>query len=101
MKRLLITAALACGLIASPALAATSTFPIEVDFTRANLDTPEGAAAEYVAIRDQVAENCKAENAGIKFLSTGIAAACTKRALEETVKNIGNDNLTRVHAENS
>lgn len=101
MKRPLIAAALALGLLATPALAATSNFPIEVEFTRANLDTAKGAAAEYKSIRDQVEDRCEAENAGIKFFSTGAIANCTKITMDATIEQIDNPNLSKVHAQNS
>jgi UrcA family protein len=58
MKRTLLAAALALSTLAAPAFAATGDFKMDVKFSRANLATAEGAAAEYARIRDQVAERC-------------------------------------------
>ncbi len=98
MYRPLIAAALAVTTLAAPALATTSTFRMEVAYTPAKLATQTGAAAEYASIREQVVERCEAELADVKY-GQGIAIrACTERTLTNTVRAIGNANLSSVHA---
>lgn len=98
MYRPLIAAALALSTLAAPAFAATSTFRMEVEYSKANLATETGAAAEYVRIRDQVAERCEAELAEVKYGQQIAIRACNERTLTNTVRAIGNANLTEVHA---
>ncbi|MFN7165258.1 MAG: UrcA family protein [Hyphomonas sp.] len=97
MYRPLIAAALAISTLAAPALAATSTFRMEVAYTKANLATSAGAATEYDSIRKQVAERCDAELADVKYGRAIAVNACNKRTLANTVRAIGNENLTQVH----
>lgn len=103
MKRPLIAAALVLTAFAAPAFAATGDFKMDVKFSRANLATVEGASAEYVKIRDQVAERCSSEhpvtgsrlNIGRKLQ----VETCTERTLAAAVRDIADPNLTAVHTE--
>lgn len=97
MYRPLIAAALAVTTLAAPALAASSTFRMEVAYTPAKLATQTGAAAEYASIREQVIERCEAELAEVKYGQQIAIRACTERTLTNTVRAIGNANLTKVH----
>ncbi len=99
MYRSLIAAALAVSTLAAPALAATDTFKMDVEFSRANLATPAGAAAEYAKIRDQVVDRCEAEHRGFGFGQSVLVRACTERTLSTAVTRIDNPILNKVHAE--
>ncbi|MEQ9504723.1 MAG: UrcA family protein [Hyphomonas sp.] len=99
MYRPLIAAALAVTTLAAPALAATDTFRMDVEFSRANLATPAGAAAEYAKIRDQVVDRCEAEHRGRGFGQDVLVHTCTERTLSTAVKRIDNPVLSKVHAE--
>jgi UrcA family protein len=98
MYRTLIAAAFAVTAIATPAFAATSTFRMEVEFSKANLATPASATKEYAHIRDQVADRCAAELADLRYGKDFAVKACTERTLTNTVRAIGNANLSQVHA---
>lgn len=98
MYRPLIAAAVAIAALATPALAATSTFRMDVNYSKAKLATPAGAAAEYAQIRDQVVDRCEAELGDLKYGKDFAIRACTERTLTNTVRAIGNQNLSEVHA---
>lgn len=98
MTRSLIAAALAIATIAAPAAAATDTFNMDVKFSRANLDTAKGAAAEYAHIRDQVVDRCEAEHEGFGFAEKFAVEFCTEQTLGKAIRKINNPNLTAVHA---
>ncbi len=98
MYRPLIAAALAVTTLAAPALAASSTFRMEVAYSKANLATQTGAAAEYANIREQVVERCESEHADLKFGQGFAIHSCTERTLTNAVRAIGNANLSSVHA---
>ncbi len=75
---------------------------MEVEFSRANLATVEGASAEYAKIRDQVADRCVAEHPRtnrMNFARSIHIEACTDRTLAAAVRDIANPNLTAVHTE--
>jgi len=101
MKRTLLAAALAVSTLAAPAFAATGDFKMDVNFSRANLATAEGASAEYAKIRDQVAERCSAEHSvtgsRLSFGREIQVSACTERTLSSAVRDIDNANLTAAH----
>lgn len=100
MKRPLIAAALILSTLAAPAFAATDTFRMDVEFSRANLVTVEGALAEYEKIRDQVADRCVTEHPGTSRLNfaRGVQIdACTERTLSAAIRDIADPNLTAVH----
>jgi UrcA family protein len=97
MFRPLAAAALALTALTAPAYAATSTFRMDIAFAEAKLATPAGAAAEYASIREQVADRCEAEHAGLKFGQKYAVRACTERTLTNTVRAIASKNLTEVH----
>lgn len=99
MYRSLLAATLAAATLAAPAFAATETFKLEVDFSRANLVTEEGASAEYAKIRDQVADRCIAEHAEMTFAKAFAVEACTSRTLSKAVRQIADPVLTSVHLE--
>jgi UrcA family protein len=99
MYRSIIAATLAAATLAAPAFAATDTFKLDVDFSRANLVTEEGASAEYSKIRDQVADRCIAEHAGMRSAKAFAVEACTNRTLSKAVRRIANPVLTSVHLE--
>lgn len=99
MYRSLIAAAIAVSTLAAPSLAATDTFRMDVEFSRANLATPAGAAAEYTKIRDQVVDRCEAEHRGKGFGQEVLVQACTDRTLTTAIKRIANSTLTQIHAE--
>lgn len=98
MKRSLIAAALAIATISAPAFAATDTFDMNVEFSRANLDTAKGAAAEYAHIRDQVVDRCQSEHKGFGFAQKIAVEFCTEQTLGKAIRKIDNANLTAVHA---
>ena len=98
MYRTLIAAALAVTAFATPAFAASSTFRMDVEYSKANLATPASAAKEYVHIRYQVIDRCEAELADVKYGQEFVVKACTERTLTNTVRAIGNANLSDVHA---
>jgi UrcA family protein len=98
MYRTLIAAAVAATVIATPAFAASSTFRMDVEYSKANLATPASAAKEYVHIRDQVAERCEAEHSDLKVGKGFAVKACTERTMTNTVRAIGDANLSDVHA---
>jgi UrcA family protein len=99
MYRSLTAASLAAATLAAPAFAATDTFRLEVDFSRANLVTEEGASAEYAKIRNQVTDRCVAEHAGMTFAKAFAAEACTNRTLSKAVRQIADPVLNSVHLE--
>ena len=99
MYRSILAATLAAVTLAAPAFAATDTFKLEVDFSRANLATEEGASAEYAKIRDQVADRCIAEHAEMRFATAFAIKACTNRTLSRAVRQIAEPVLTSVHFE--
>lgn len=99
MYRSLIAASLAAATLAAPAFAATDTFRLEVDVSRANLVTEEGAPAEYARIRNQVADRWIAEHAGMTFAKAFAAEACTNRTLSKAVRQIADPVLNSVHLE--
>jgi len=98
MSRSLIAAALALTTLTAPAFAATSTFRMEVDVVKANLAAPAGAEKEYDSLKQQVAERCDAEFEDLKYGRSFTIGACNERTLSNTVRAIGNANLTEVHA---
>ena len=98
MNRSLIAAAFAAAAIATPAFAATSTFRMDVEYSKANLATPASAAKEYAHIRDQVSDRCEAEHADMKYGQDFAVRACTERTLTNTVRAIGDKNLSEIHA---
>lgn len=98
MYRSLIAAAVLFGAVSTPALAATDTFKMDVEFTRENLATAKGASAEYRDIREQVADRCESEHAEMSFGKDFAIKACTERTLSRTIRKIDNPNLTAVHA---
>lgn len=98
MYRTLIAAAVAITAIATPALAATSTFRMDVEYSKSQLATPASAAKEYASIRDQVTDRCEAELADVKYGKDFAVRACTERTLTNTVRAINNVNLTEIHA---
>ena len=98
MTRFLIAAALALTTISAPAFAATSDkFQMDVAFTRANLATPAGAAAEYKQISDQVSDRCEAEHESLRYGKEIAVKFCTERTLAKAVRQISDPNLTAVH----
>jgi UrcA family protein len=99
MTRLLIAAALALTTIATPAFAATSEkFQMEVEFSRAKLATPAGAAAEYKQISQQVTDRCEAEHEDMNYGKQFAVKFCTERTLAKAVRRISEPNLTAVHS---
>lgn len=99
MTRLLIAAALALTTIATPAFAATSEkFQMDVEFSRAQLATPAGAAAEYKQISQQVTDRCEAEHEAVRYGKEIAVKFCTDRTLAKAVRRIADPNLTAVHA---
>ena len=98
MYRTLIAAAFAVTAIATPAFAASSTFRMDVEYSKANLATPASAAKEYSHIRDQIVDRCESELADVKYGKDFAVKACTERTLTNTVRAIGNANLSQVHA---
>ena len=98
MYRSLIAAALAVTAIATPAVAATSTFRMDVEYSKANLATPASASKEYTYIRDQVVDRCETELADVKYGQEIAVRACIERTLTNTVRAIGDKNLSEVHA---
>lgn len=99
MYRPLIAAALAVTTLAAPAFAATRTFQMEVEFSRASLVTSQGASAEYAKIRDQVVDRCEAEHEDMKLGKAFAVKLCTKRTLGNAVRRIADPVLTSVHTE--
>ena len=99
MYRSLIAASLAAATLALPAFAAINTFRPEVDFSRANLVTEEGASAGYTRIRNQFADRCIAEHAGMTFAKAFAAEARSNRTLSKAVRQIANPVLHSVHLE--
>ena len=99
MYRTLTAAALALTTLAAPALAATDTFKMDVEFSRANLATPAGAAAEYASIRDQVVDRCEAVHRGKGFGQEVLVRACTERTLSTAMTRIDDPAHKKVHAE--
>lgn len=98
--RPLIAAALTVTTLAAPALATTSTFRMEVAYTKANLATPTGAAVEHANIREQVAERCETEHGPRGRMEFGRAIqvqACTGRTLTTALNRIDHPNLTAAH----
>lgn len=98
MHRPVIAAALALTTLTAPAFAAVSTFRMEVAYTKANLATPAGAAKEYAGIKEQVADRCEAEFETLKYGKDFAVRSCTERTMTNTVRAIGNANLSEVHA---
>ncbi|MBK8197356.1 MAG: UrcA family protein [Acidobacteria bacterium] len=98
MYRPLIAAALAVTVFTAPALAASSTFNMDVGYSKAKLATPASAAEEYDHIRKQVADRCETELADVKYGKQIAVRACTERTLTNTVRAINNANLSEVHA---
>ncbi len=98
MSRTLIAAALALTSLTAPAFAATSTFRMEVNLVRANLATPAGAEKEYESLKQQVAQRCDAEFKDLKYGRSYPIRSCNERTLTNTVRAIGNANLSAVHA---
>lgn len=98
MYRPLIAAAVAVATLATPAFAASSTFRMEVEYSKANLATSASAAKEYAQIRQQVVDRCEGELADVKYGKQFAVNACIDRTLTNTVRAIGNANLSDVHA---
>lgn len=96
MKRTLIAAALAAT-IAVPAFAASDTFRMDINYTRANLETPAGAAAEYDQIRKQVTARCAAEHASLKIFPAQVERICTAGLMDKAVRQISHPLLSEVH----
>jgi UrcA family protein len=99
MKRTLIAAALVVATAAAPAFAVSEKFSMDVEYSRANLATAAGAAAEYANIRNQVAERCEAEHAGMNFAKSYAVKFCTQQTLAKAIRKIDVPNLTAVHAQ--
>lgn len=98
MKRFIIAAALAAT-VTAPAFAASDTFSMEINYSRAALETKAAAEAEYDAIRKQVAERCTAENAAFGIAPAFIERRCTVRVMDKAVRRINHPLLDEVHAE--
>ena len=98
MKRPLIAAALAASFFAAPALATNDNFQMAVTFDRAAAETPEGAPAEYVKIREEVAKRCAAEHANFQVGQDLAISLCTARTMKKAISAIDIPALTDVHA---
>lgn len=99
MKRLIIAAALAAT-VATPALAASDTFRMDIIYSSANLSTHAGAEAEYEYIREQVTERCQSEHASeFRFFPERVTKICTDRTLARAIQKINHPMLDRVHSE--
>ena len=101
MKRPLIAAALATGLLAAPALAASTTsFEMSVDVDRTALEQPATLEAEYERIEEQVSERCDAEHADFDSLRKFVAVKrCVNETMDSTVQTIDHADLTAFHVE--
>lgn len=99
MKRFIIAAALAATTIAGPALAASDSFQMDVNYSAQKLSNVAGAEAEYAHIRNQVADRCAVENASQRFTGAYAKAFCVRKTMDSAVRSINNEQLTKVHAE--
>lgn len=97
MFRTIATLAVAAGIAASPAFAASDDFELAIEFDRANFATPAGAAVEYERISDEVKDQCK-EDVVYKGVRRVInIAQCEKETMQKVVIAINDANLTAVH----
>lgn len=98
MHRPLAILLTAATFAAAPAFAASGTFQMEIDFSRARLDAPQTVRAEYVAIREQVEDRCMAEHATVKIGHEFAVRSCTRRTLGVAIRKIDHAGLTALHA---
>ena len=104
MKRFIIAATLAATVFAGPALAASNSFQLDVDYSAKKLSTEAGAEAEYAHIREVVEKRCAAENANQRLTGTRLAgssakAFCIRTTMDSAIRSINNEQLNKVHAE--
>ncbi len=99
MKRFIIAAALAATAFAGPALAASDTFEMDVNYSAKKLSTAAGAQAEYEHIRKQVEDRCAAENANIRLAGAYAETFCVRKTMDSAIRSIDSQQLSKVHAE--
>jgi UrcA family protein len=104
MKRFIIAATLAATAFAGPALAASNSFQMDVDYSAKKLSTEAGAEAEYAHIHELVEERCSTENANQRVTGTRVTgsyarAFCIHTTMDSAIRSINNEHLNKVHAE--
>ncbi len=98
MIRTLTTLAIAAAAVAAPAFAASDEFKMEIDLNRAQLETVEGAQAEYDRISGEVSEQCAAKQPAFNLGQKRYAAAlCERQTMKKVVAYVADENFTAVH----
>ena len=97
MIRSLSAIALAASLAVAPAFAASDDFQMEIDLNRTQLETVEGARAEYSRVRDEVHTRCVAEHEDFHFAKTYVVGQCERQTMKNIVAHVGDANFTEAH----
>ncbi|KCZ53146.1 UrcA family protein [Hyphomonas pacifica] len=97
MIRTITTIAIAAAAISAPAYAASDDFTMEIDLNRAQLQTVEGAKAEFDKISDQVTKSCEAEYAEFGLGKDYAVTVCERRTMKKVVAYVDNQNFTAAY----
>ncbi|MBR9806409.1 MAG: UrcA family protein [Alphaproteobacteria bacterium] len=100
MIRTITAIAIAAAAISAPAYAASDEFTMEIDLNRAQLQTVEGAKAEFDKVSEQIVEECSAKqsvfNLGQKRYATML---CEQNMMKKVVAYVDNENFTKAYRE--
>ena len=99
MIRTITALAIAAAAISAPAYAASDTFTMEIDLNRAQLQTVEGAKAEFENISDQITKNCEATYAEYDLGKGFAITVCERRTMKKVVAYVDDANFTAAYRE--
>lgn len=97
MIRTITAIALAASVATAPAFAASDNFEMEIDVNRGQLETVEGAKAEYDRIRSDVHTRCVTEHEDFRVAKTFVVGQCERKTMKKIVAYVDDANFSAIH----